>query len=128
MYLLLDNENVVRCMASEECNLHKDKIVAGMQKVEATFGGVCGDKYFPETKTWEAHPENYPQPGENEKNEKLIQEEITRIQREEAIDKLISEGKLPPDYKESYAKNKTKKEETGRPPVQRSETHTGIRL
>lgn len=94
MYLLLDKNNIVRCMASEECNLHKDKLAAGMRKVEAVYGGVVGDKYFPDERRWETHPENYPKPSEKELNEA----KITAKMREMAIQALKNAGELPPDY------------------------------
>lgn len=94
MYLLLDEDNIVRCIASAECNLHKDKIAAGMQQVEAEYGGICGDKYFPKEDRWEKHPENYPQPTEKEINEAKIGAKLRQI----AIDALVAEGELPPDY------------------------------
>ena len=90
MYLLLDENNIVRCMASEKCNLHKDKIAAGMKQVEAEYGGVCGDKYDPETKTWKAHPENYLQPTDDQIKEQQIIDEM----RELAIESLKAKGKL----------------------------------
>ena len=94
MYLLLDKNNIVRCMASEACNLHKDKLVAGMKKAEANYGGICGDKYDPETGMWEAHPENYPQPSEEEMQEQKILAEIIKITREQAIKNLRERGEL----------------------------------
>jgi len=101
MYLLLDDDNIIRCMASEECNLHKDKIAAGMRKVTcANPKGTIGDKYFQKEDRWEAHPENYPQPSEKEIQEELIQNEINKIVRAQAIANLKSEGKLPVDFKE----------------------------
>ena len=98
MYLLLDENNIVRCMASEECNLHKNKVAAGMRKVEANYGGICGDKYDPNAKEWEAHPENYPQPTEAELQEKLIQDEIAQLTREQAIQNLKDRGELFSEY------------------------------
>lgn len=103
MYLLLDKENIVRCVASEECNLHKDKIAAGMETIEADYRGICGDKYFPETGIWERHPENYVQPSESEVNEAKIAARIRQI----AVDQLKEEGELPPNYRSLYAKDKT---------------------
>lgn len=99
MYLLLDENNIVRCMASEESNLHEDKIDAGMRKVNCSNPkGTVGDKYDHEQNAWEAHPENYPQPTEAEINEQLIRDEVVKIQREQAITNLKDSGKLPSDF------------------------------
>lgn len=95
MYLLLDENNVVRCMASEECNLHKDKIAAGMKQVQcANSKGIVGDKYFYGEDKWEAHPENYPQPTEEEVQEQRIQAEMTRLVRKQAIQNLLNRNEL----------------------------------
>lgn len=94
MYLLLDDDNVVRCMASEKCNLHKDKLTAGLRMIEATYEGIVGDKYFPEEKRWEKHPENYPGPSKKDINEAKINAKI----REMAIRELQTEGELPQNY------------------------------
>lgn len=100
MYLLLDEDNIVRCVASKECNLHKDKIASGMRQVSCTDPkGTVGDIYDPETGEWEKHPENYPQPTEKEVQERKIQEEIQRLTREQAIQNLKDSGKLPPNFK-----------------------------
>ena len=96
-FILVDGGNIVRCMASEECNLHKDKLHMAKYHVE-TRGYTVGDAYFPETDTWERHPENYPQPTERERNEMAISVRIAEITRKQAIEELKEEGKLPPDY------------------------------
>ena len=106
MYLLLDDDNIVRCMASEACNLHKNKIAQGMRQVScAKPQGTVGDKYDTDTNTWEAHPENYPQPSKEELNEQKIQGEIARLTREQAIQNLKDSGELPPDYKGISSEN-----------------------
>lgn len=104
MYLLLDENNIVRCLASEECNLHKDKIAADMEMVEANYGGIVGDKYFPEEDRWEKHPENYPQPTEEEINEAKILAKM----RELAVEALKKDGELPPGYQKEIIVNHEK--------------------
>lgn len=100
MYLLLDHDNIVRCIASEACNLHKDKVAAWMRIAQcANSKGIVGDKYDPDTDKWEAHPENYPQPSEEEIREQKIQAEIARITREQAIQNLKNRGELPESFK-----------------------------
>ena len=95
MYLFLDENDIVRCITSEECNLHKDKIAAGMRKVTcANPLGTVGDKYDYGQDTWEAHPENYPQPSKEDIKELKIQLEMVRIVREQAIKNLTERGKL----------------------------------
>ena len=81
-------------MASEECNLHKDKL--HMKKYHVEAEGTVGDEYDPNIKTWEPHPENYPKPSQKEVNEMKIHKEQRRI----AIDSLKASGNLPPDYEE----------------------------
>ena len=95
MYLLLNENNIIRCMSSHPSNLHKDKIAAGMRQVIVDKPkGTIGDFYDPNTDTWEAHPENYPQPSKEEIQEKKIQDEITRITREQAIRNLQDRNEL----------------------------------
>jgi len=95
MYLLLDENNIVRCMASEVCNLHKNKIAQGMRQTSCVKPqGTVGDKYYTSTGVWEAHPENYPQLSEEEIQEQKIQAEIVKITREQAIKNLRERGEL----------------------------------
>ena len=99
-YILLDKNNIVRCIASNPANLHtnwsEDK---SPKQYQVETGGVCGDEYNPETKVWTSRPENYPEPS----NEELITKEMQRIQeqcnRAEAIENLKLSGKLPADFK-----------------------------
>lgn len=93
VFILVDKDSIVRCMASEECNLHKNKLHMSKYYVEPGNGTV-GDKYFSATDIWEKHPENYPQPSETEINEAKINAKIRKL----AIEALIAEGELPPDY------------------------------
>jgi len=100
VYLLLDENNIVRCMASEECDLHKDKIAGGMRKVTCVNPqGIVGDKYDHEQDIWEAHPENYPQLTETELIEAKIQAKIQENARLQAIKELKEAGEIPADYK-----------------------------
>ena len=94
VYILVDENNIIRCMASDECNLHKDKL--HMKKYHLEGKGTVGDEYNSETDKWTARPENYPKPSEKE----LINEKIMKRLRKLAIDSLKSEGELPVDYEE----------------------------
>jgi len=94
MLLLLDENGIVRCMASVECNLHADKVAAGMTVVEAERGGTVGDHYNPDTDVWTPHPENYAKPSADEVREAKIQAEIARAAREQAVAVLTAQGEL----------------------------------
>ena len=94
-YILLDDQNIIRCVASNECNLHKDKL--HMTKLYMDISGyTIGDEYNPETGEFVTHPENYPQPTEREKQEELIREKMRTL----AIEQLKEEGKLPQDFQD----------------------------
>lgn len=86
VFILVDEKNIVRCVASDECNLHKDKL--HMTKYQVELEGFIGDEY--KDGKWKAKPENYVQPTEKQLEEKLINERI----REIAIRELKAEGKL----------------------------------
>ena len=90
MWLLLDADGIVRCMASEECNLHADKLAAGMKAVQAERGGTVGDHYDPQTGKWTPHPENYPQPSATELREAKISAEVRAM----AEERLVARGEL----------------------------------
>lgn len=97
VYILLDENNIVRCVASEECNLHKNKLY--MKKYYVKAGkGVVGDEYDPKTDLWISRPENYPQPTKAETQQALVEERKNKIIENQAIAELIAEGSLPPDY------------------------------
>jgi hypothetical protein len=98
-YILLDESNIVRCMASDECALHKDKLHMNKQRVDLT-GHVVGDEYDPETGTWTSHPENYPQPTEAQVAETKIRAEIKAMQRAGAIQSLKDKNELPADFED----------------------------
>ena len=94
VFILVDSEDIVRCIASEECNLHPEKIAVGMRMFYVDYKGTVGDKYDLETDTWISRPENYPKPNVEELYEEKIQDRMRQI----AIDELIKEGKLPPEF------------------------------
>ena len=96
IYILLDKNNIVRCIASEECNLHENKL--HMDKYYVESKGTVGDEYDPETNLWILRPENYPQPTEKQKQKMLVNERERKIIKNQAIAELIAEGLLPPDY------------------------------
>ncbi len=95
-FILVDENKIVRCIASDESNLHDDKL--DMDKYHVERLGTVGDEYDAETDIWTPRPGNYPQPTQKDLDEFKIQDEITSIQRAEAIQSLISKGELPPDY------------------------------
>lgn len=97
-FILIDENKIVRCMATEVENLHQDKIDAGMETLFVEYGGVVGDEYDKNTETWTARPENYPQPSEAEVNEAKIVAKINETQRATAIADLITSEDLPADY------------------------------
>lgn len=96
IYILVDENKIVRCIASEECNLHDNKL--HMDKYHIEMKGTVGDEYDSKTDIWTPCPENYPQPTQEQVDESKIQAEIQAIQRVEAIQSLIDKGELPPDY------------------------------
>ena len=86
VYILIDENNIVRCMASEECNLHKGKLY--MKKYHLEAKGTVGDEYNAETDEWTPRPENYRQPSEEDLYEIKIGEKL----REIAIREIETEG------------------------------------
>ena len=96
MWLLLDKDSVCRCLASLPQNLHQDKVAAGMDIYELEAGPyTVGDEYNPSTDTWIPHPENYPQPSEEELEEAAITAEIARMNREQARINLALSPEAP---------------------------------
>jgi len=91
-FILIDQNNIVRCVASEECNLHKDKLYMDKHFIERD--GTVGDEYDPLTKVWTKRPENYPKPSVAAIKEKLITERMTKIVRDMAEAELTAEGKI----------------------------------
>lgn len=94
VYILIDSENIVRCLASEECNLHEDKL--WMTKYRVDRKGIVGDEYTPETSAWTPRPENYPKPSPDEVIEKKIKKEMESLLRDQAIKNLKKKGELDP--------------------------------
>ncbi len=95
-FILVDINKIVRCIATEEVNLHDDKLHMDKHYVERQ--GRTGDEYDSATDAWISRPENYPQPTQDQANESKIEIEMLAIQRAEAIQSLIVKGDLPPDY------------------------------
>ncbi len=90
-FILVDTNDIVQCMASEESNLHKNKLHMAKHHVE--IEGIVGDEY--KNGKWTAIPANYPPETEDVLNEQKINAEIRRA----AIQTLIANGDLPPGYK-----------------------------
>lgn len=94
-YILIDEQNICRCIATEECNLHKDKLHMKKLLVEGDLmvgdevdlvddsGKVARVKVTP-------RPENYPQPSEDEIREQKIRAEMRRM----AEERLITRGEI----------------------------------
>jgi len=96
VYILVVESNIVRCIATDECNLHIDKL--SMDKYYVEMQGVPGDEYNAKKNTWTSRPENYPQPTKAEINEEKIQAEMLAIAREVAIQTLKDKGELSVNY------------------------------
>ena len=99
VFITVDDQQIVRCVASEICNIHEDKRGMAIHYVEK--GGTVGDEYNVGTDTWTPHPENYPQPSQEQIYERKITEKQKELQREAAVSVLKAEGELPADYKET---------------------------
>ena len=80
MWILSDDQNILRCVASEEVNLHQSKIDAGMKAIEVDAYGQIGDRYDSVAKEWTSLPENHTKPGAAQ-----VQEAKTQSFRELAI-------------------------------------------
>ena len=96
VYILVDENKIVRCLATEESNLHDNK--SHMDKYHVERQGTVGDEYDSKTDTWTPRPENYPQPTQEQVDDTKIKVEMESIQRAEAIQSLKDKGELPPDY------------------------------
>ncbi len=90
-FILVDKENIVRCMATEKVNLHEDKLHLDLFE-DVELKGSVGDEYEAQANRWVKRPENYPQPSNAEKREELIQGRMRTILRKQAMDELITEG------------------------------------
>ncbi len=97
-FILIDENKIVRCMATEARNLHQSKIDAGMETLFVEYGGIVGDEYDKDAKKWTPHPENYAQPSEAQINEGKIATKINELARTEAIADLKGTGDLPAEY------------------------------
>lgn len=95
-FILVDKDNIVRCIASDECNLHKDKLWMKKFLVDWSLEKHCGDEYDSVNDVWIPHPENYPPEDEETIIEKKISDRIRKI----AIDQLKEEGEIPEKYEE----------------------------
>jgi len=87
MYILTDENNIIKCMASEEVNLHKDKLHLNKFEINNT-GFTVGDEYNPKTNRIKSKPENYPKENIEQTKERKIQDEIRKI----AIERLKESG------------------------------------
>jgi hypothetical protein len=95
MYILVDDKNIITCLANSECNLHKDKILAGHTTVEVdNVEMYCGDEYDPIERKIISRPENYPKPSIEELAEIQIRAEMRRL----AVANLKTKGTLPSDF------------------------------
>lgn len=102
LFILVDKNNIIRCVASSQKLLHQDKIDAGMKMYELTeekYGDSLsnifpGDEYDEATGQIINRPENYPPLPEELLNKTKIQEELELM----AVERLIQRGELPSDY------------------------------
>jgi hypothetical protein len=97
----------VVCIASDDANLHDSygdvlRLVESYEDLELSpeHGlGRVGDVF--KNNTWTEHPENYPQPSEAQVNEAKVTAKVNELARSRAIQILIAEGELLPDYREA---------------------------
>lgn len=94
-YIQVDENNICRCIATEECNLHKDKL--HMKKLLVEEKSRPGDEIeiLEEGRDVSRinviqRPENYPQPTEDEIREQKIQAEMRKL----AEQSLIAKGEI----------------------------------
>lgn len=104
VYILIDENNIVRDMSSLECNLDPSRVET-MTMCRVEKAGRPGDEYDQSTNEWIKRPENYPKPNQDFINEKKIKEEMNKITREQAIQNLKDKGELDVNYSEQ--KNET---------------------
>jgi hypothetical protein len=89
MFILIDKEKTVKCMASEACNLwirdHNDKVYRqgtpeydqtvkelDYQELDVERKGTVGDKYDSSVNLWTSKPENYPKTDRKDVELELI--------------------------------------------------------
>lgn len=112
MFAIIDNNNIIRCIASERCNLwarkawcdgteapcRMDDLEDRLDEYDVrivdieTFPNI-GDEFI-EDGSIIAHPENYPKPSQAEIDEAKIQAEMQTLLREQAIQRLKDKGDL----------------------------------
>ena len=88
VWILVDKDSIIKCMSSQEVNLHKDKLHMDKYHVEDTEF-VCGDYYNASLNIVESRPENHVV-----REEDTVESLIRAKTREIAIQALISEGVL----------------------------------
>lgn len=94
VWILVDNDNIIRCMATHEPNLHDDKRY--MKKFFVLDKGfIIGDEFIRETSEVKSRPENHPVLLSD-----IYEEEIKKKIRINAIKELKKENKLPQSFPE----------------------------
>ena len=93
MFILIDENNIVRDCATREDNLAKGKVEQYKTVYEVEGSLRYGDEYNPKTGEITPRPENYPQKVIDE-NEVKIQAEIRAM----AISSLKQKGELSESY------------------------------
>ena len=86
IWILVDEQDIVRCMASDVRNLHASKIEAGMIPELVERGGTVGDEY--KDGVWTPRPENYPPPKEMPPSELALLE--ARVKKLEELNNASS--------------------------------------
>jgi hypothetical protein len=81
IFILVDGNNIIRCIASREENLHKDKLHMKKYHIK-NQNFLIGDEYNPITGEIISHPENHLKPTKEEIRESKIQQEIWNIAEE----------------------------------------------
>ena len=100
MLIVLDENNIIIDMASEEGGLSKAKKYLGYPVHEVPDTGfMAGDEYDLKAGAFTTRPENHPVPSTEERTEDQIQVEMRRL----AVDSLKTRGELPPDFIDARA-------------------------
>jgi len=103
-FILVDDTDIIRCIATEENNLHKDKL--WMEKYRVKIKGIVGDEYDYLTDTWKSRPENHPKETKKNKKERLI-----AIQSKLTATELLDNESTGIDWTEELEEFDTEKKE-----------------
>lgn len=96
LWIILDENNILRDLASKKGNLSVGHSYAGAKEllIDLPHGIKVGDEFNPKTGAVIPHHENYIKPSAKEKHERIIAKKMRTI----AIERCKTDGDLPPDY------------------------------